>query len=388
MATQGRGAATPVKTLEERLFQEGHRFNFFQAIRLLEELYPERTPVGRGGGPFAEPALFRAHLSLSFPGSAIQKIERENEAQPSARLHVNFLGLTGPSGVLPQHYTELLMKLERQGSTGESQALRDWFDLFNHRMIALFFWAWRKYRPMLPTAKGKDCWGPQSFEPGSFGGVLLSVIGLGMEPLRNRLLVTVGSSAEPDRDCVRGIPDLALLRFSGLLAHRPRCAAILKNVTEQLFAIPIEVRQFIGNWLRLEPPNQSRLGTLNGNSVLGTNCVAGEKVWSVENKIRIRVGPLDLATFHDYLPDRAPVKQRKSFFALCQFLRFYMGPEFDFDVQLVLIGDQIPSCQLASEDPVGSRLGWNTWLGGEPFDHNPDDAVFEAEEIGAFAYLA
>ncbi|MFO0947121.1 MAG: type VI secretion system baseplate subunit TssG [Planctomycetota bacterium] len=374
-----------MKTLEELLHKEGHRFNFFQAVRILEKLHPELEPVGRGGGPNAEPALFRTHLSLSFPGSSIQKIQPGLDNDAPSQVFVNFLGMTGPSGVLPQHYTSLLMKLERQGSEGEALALRDWFDLFNHRMVALFYWAWKKYRPLLPSEMGKDCWAPQNFEPGSFGGVLLSLLGLGLSPLRNRLLVNGVSLVDGKSECFGGIPDLALLRFAGLLAHRPRCATILKNVTEQLFSMPVEVLQFQGNWLILDPPNQSRLGISDGNAMLGRNCVVGERVWSVENRIRVRLGPLDLPTFHEYLPDPAPVRERKSFFAICQFIRLYIGPEFDFDVQLVLNGEQIPPCQLSEGDPIGSRLGWNTWLGAERFDGNPDDAVFESEEISVFA---
>jgi hypothetical protein len=47
---------------------------------------------------------------------------------------ISFLGLTGPQGVLPQHYTQLLIDRVRR----KDFALRDYFDIFHHRMVSLF----------------------------------------------------------------------------------------------------------------------------------------------------------------------------------------------------------------------------------------------------------
>jgi type VI secretion system protein ImpH len=72
MAAAGRGTDSPLTQL---LFDEPYRFEFFQAVRLLERLNPGRGPVGRDGDPRDEAARFRAHASLAFPPSQICRID-------------------------------------------------------------------------------------------------------------------------------------------------------------------------------------------------------------------------------------------------------------------------------------------------------------------------
>ena len=95
---------TPV----ERLVKDPTPFGFFQAVRLLEREYPDRAPVGRFSDPAAEVARFVAHPSLAFPASEIQAITVPDEGPP--RLTLNFMGLTGPQGVLPHRYTLLVIE--------------------------------------------------------------------------------------------------------------------------------------------------------------------------------------------------------------------------------------------------------------------------------------
>jgi type VI secretion system protein ImpH len=63
---------------------------------------------------------------------------------------------------------------------------------------------------------------------------------------------------------------------------------------------------------------------------------------------------------------------------MSQLTRLYAGPHYDFDVQPVLLADEVPWCQLDGAG-AGPRLGWNTWLRNEPFAHDVDDAVFALE---------
>ena len=142
MATES-GTVNPdlaVSEVEEKLRREPFSFDFFQAVRLLEKVLPQRTSVGKFAHPATEVARFAAHPSLAFPASQIQGMEWPDDGP--VEMTVNFMGLTGPQGVLPNPYTSLIIERLRASDT----TLRDFLDIFNHRIISLFYRAWRKYR--------------------------------------------------------------------------------------------------------------------------------------------------------------------------------------------------------------------------------------------------
>jgi len=223
-------------SLERRLFDHAYNFDFFQAVRLLHRLDTGRVGVGLGGPPQSEVVRFRAHISLSFPPSSIHDLERPTSALPVPTLTQAFMGLTGPNGVLPRHYTELLFRLKRDAKGPERYALRDWFDLFNHRIVSLFYRAWEKYRFTIPY----ELHGFDRIETDPFTNCLYSLVGLEAKPLRNRLRVSTRETTDEDevRERVLArVEDLGLLRFGGLLGHRPRCALSLEAMLTDYFQI-------------------------------------------------------------------------------------------------------------------------------------------------------
>jgi type VI secretion system protein ImpH len=383
-AVPRRRAGQP-RTLEERLLEESYAFDFYQAVRVLQRLRPESIPVGHGGPPGAESVRFRALCSLSFPPSSIYDIER---ASPSSmpRLTQAVLGLTGPSGVLPRHYTELLLRIDIEAKGPEKYAFRDWLDLFNHRLVSYFYRAWEKYRFYIPFERGEFA----HLEVDPFTRCLLSLVGLGTPHLRDRLAVRSGrpravtlteSREDPGDRVLARIEDLSLLYYSGMLAHRPRCALSLQAILRDYFQLEVSVRQFQGQWLALGEANQSRLWNAGWNNRLGVNTVVGEKVWDLQSKIRIKAGPLGYDRFVHFLPNLKDVGRGNAFFLLSQLVRLYVGPELDFDVQVVLRAAEVPECQLSESAPVGPLLGWNTWIRTEPFRADAEEAVFEGNDV-------
>jgi len=367
-------------SVADRLFAAGYAFDFFQAVRLLERLDPERRPVGREGPPAAEAVRFRTLLtSLAFPASAVCEAIRPGEALPMPALRVAFFGLAGPSGVLPRHYTELLMRQERDVKGPERRALGDWLELFNHRLISLFYRAWEKYRVPVAYDRGQAT----RSKPDPITQALYSLIGLGVPHLRNRLRVEVPDPTGGPAQVLARVEDPVLLYYGGLLRQRPRNAAGLEALLADYFHLPVRVQQFQGRWLPLDLENRSCMADGGLNTELGVSAVAGERIWDVEGKFRVRLGPLDFATFEAFLPDPAPVRERKAFFVLSHLVRLYVGPELDFDVQLVLRAADVPGCRLAAVEPT-ARLGWNTWLGWlgtRPRDRDADEAVFDGTDV-------
>jgi type VI secretion system protein ImpH len=387
-------------TVEQRLFADGSSFNFFQAVRILEKLRPDRPPVGFDGPAGREIARFAAHVSHNFPPSQIYEVRPDRSGRLPPVMSVAFFGLTGPSGVLPRHYTDMLMRIQRDSKHGEKQALRDWFDLFTHRMLSLFVRAWEKYRFYIPYERGQRAEHP----PDPFTHCLLSLSGLGMGSLRNRIRVATSDEDGPGLSAV-GVPalagalppeggtptgseqtlarveDSAILHYAGLLARRPRTAAGLRAILADYFQVPVEVRQFHGQWLQLEPPDQSQLGCETGHCALGHDMVIGERIWDVEGHIRIRLGPLDYDQFIEFLPYRAEVSESKAFFLLSHLTRLVIGPTLDFDVQLALEPTAVPDCILGDEAGPGCRLGWNTWLQADRRTECVEDVVFEGQEV-------
>ena len=330
----------------EKLRREPFAFDFFQAVRLLERFFPERTSVGRFAHPETEVAHFRVHPSLAFPASQIQSMECPEDAP--VEMTVNFMGMTGPQGVLPNPYTSLIIERLRASDTSP----RDFLDIFNHRMISLFYRAWRKYRFDVACEQG---------ERDLFSRHLLSLLGLGSEGLRDR----------------QAVPDDTLVYYSGLLAQRPRSATALQQILADYFDVPVAIEQFAGAWYRLDPETQCRLSEANSDSgELGFGAVVGDEVWNQQSKVRIVLGPLTLQRYADFLP------QGQSWDPLRSWVRFFSNDEWDFEVKLILEREQVPACTLGAEGASGPQLGWVSWVKSAPFRRDPDDTVLALEAPG------
>ena len=345
MATASRPGNPPLKRspvspeVETRLREEPYSTRFFQAVRLLERFFPERKPVGRFVNPLEEIAHFGSNPTLAFPASEIQSVEWQEE-QPH-RITVNFFGLTGPLGVLPHWYTGLIIERLRAGD----RTLRDFLDIFNHRFLSLFYQAWEKYRFAIPYERG---------ELDRFSGLLLDLIGIGTKGLQDR----------------QAVPDEAFLYFSGILGQRPRSAKALELILEEYFEVPVEVQQLLGGWFRLDPATECRLGERESASEqLGQGAVAGAEVWDQGARARVKLGPLSLSQYLDFLPNGS------AFQALRALTRFFSNDEIDFEVQLVLRRDEVPVCDLGSEGDESPKLGWVSWVRSGPMGRNPEDTI-------------
>lgn len=365
----------PDRTLAELLFDEPWRFDFFQAVRVLERLAldrpPDRSPtaaaspagIGHDGPLTREIVRFHAHPSLTFPPSSVTAMragnrstardDRDSTAPP--HMTISFLGLFGPSGVLPRHYTHLILERIRQ----RDHTLQAFLDLFNHRLTSLFYRAWEKYRFPIGYERAVSATPPRL---DLFTWCLDCLVGQGTHGLRSRL----------------EIEDATFVYFANYFSNRRSTATGLEDITTGCFGVAATVHQFEGQWLYLSEEDQSRPAsalTGNWNHCLGTNVIVGERVWSVENKFRLRLGPLNYSQFRRFTPFGDQL------IALAQLIRHYVGTEFDFDIQPVLRAEEVPPCRLGGDSGDPSYLGWNTWLISEPLVHDAEDALFVSEGL-------
>lgn len=369
--------------LIEILLRDAHRFDVFQAVRVLERWAARhgRKPVGDDAQPLEEAVRFKSAVTTAFPPTAIRQLRAAakptadteppaddggargeiakaataaglaDRKEPPPDMTVSFMGLVGPSSALPQHFTDQLVRVLRERNT----ALRDFLDLFHHRTISLFVRSWEKYR--LPAA----------YERGGPGGEdtisrsLYSLIGFGTGRLRGRL----------------SVDDEALLHYAGHFAHQPRSAIALEMLLSDYFERPVRVWQYQGRWINLASDEHSALPTSENPEgsfcQLGVNAVAGDRVWDVQSSFRIRLGPLTLDEFSRFMPEGEELRR------LADLTRLFVGPGFSFDVQLVLKKEEVPDCVMASEGPTAPRLGLNTWAKSEPLKHDPEDAIFNLD---------
>lgn len=401
-AARGRAApalSAPVGSLLARLLNQPYDFDFFQAVRLFERAQPQRRPIGRNGPPAQEVVRLTANVSLSFPPSSLYEVIAPTEALPVYRLVLNFFGLFGPSGVLPRHYTEQIIRVERLSRSPEREALRAWLDLFNHRLGSFFYRAWEKYRFWVGQERGELFLA----EPDLFTQALYSLVGMGLPRSRGGLVVASApaglsgvsppslpsapslsllssstlspssalQSATPPGDPPR-IDDLGLLYFAGIIAKKPRSAIGLELLLAGYFRWPVRVLQFVGRRLRLDEANRSRLGAANNQ--LGRTAVAGMSVWDVQNHFRVQIGPLTSDQFHALMPDRTARNPDQLFDLVCQLVRFYAGMELDISLQLILRADAVPPARVGVT--ASARLGWNIWLARRTDAADADEAIF------------
>ena len=206
-------------SVREKLFAKPAAFRFFQAVRLLKKLRGPEANVD-SDDPDDDVVRFRSHASLSFPPADIIQLADFGEQERAAVMEVAFMGIAaaGSFGSLPQCYTEQILDEMRE----KNFALRDFFDLFNHRFISHFYRAWEKYN----VAVGYECGEERYYERALFG-----LLGMGTDGLRDRV----------------ALEDLALLSRAGLLKMAPMPAVAIEGLVESYFQVRLRTdKNYLG----------------------------------------------------------------------------------------------------------------------------------------------
>jgi type VI secretion system protein ImpH len=333
----------------ERLKEEPYRFEFFQAVRLLLA-HHRKNSSEQDLDALGQVIKFRSSISLAFPPSEIESAdfewqdEQEDEAACTSdpvrdkkpvtfkqvTLTPSFIGLTGPLGVLPRHYTQQVAEREIHH---RDTATRAFLDIFTTRAVALFYQSWLKYRLHLQY---------EADQKNRFLPLILSLAGLGLNGTRDRLV-----------DGAHGIADESLAYYVAALRQRPQSVQWFSRITSDYFGVACEVEQFVGQWFHLPAHEFTRLGM--SNCGLGQTTLCGGRVWDRQTKARLTVGPLRKAQFNDFLPQGSAAASLKRLF------RLMVGATFDCEVCLILDRRDVVAAGL--DTSLGStRLGWNGWI--------------------------
>lgn len=339
----------PMQPALERLLAQPGRFGFFQAVRLL---YGVNGFDGRGSGARPGPVRFTTPASLAFPPSELAGISTTDGQQ---HVCVNFMGLTGPSGVLPRSYTEQLIarKLNRDRSA------QDFLDIFNHRLVALFWLAWAKHRPEI---------GRQFGFHNSVLRYLEYIVGLGTPALQARLHPSKRSTTS------KPLPGAAMVYFSGLIAQRPHGERAIAQVVSAVVDAPVKASGCLGTWQHIAKDARTRLG--HSSHQLGDGCVLGTHYWDRQTTLRLTIGPLPRSKFNALLP-RGP-----SLGDVIELSRFLTGLALDLRVRLSLHAEEVPPLRLGTRTDDRPQLGWNTWLRGRRSPHPTTETEFHFSAMG------
>jgi type VI secretion system protein ImpH len=349
----------PIAALEK----SPQRFGFFQAARLI---YQVRGTTARNLASDIGPIRFTTPQSLSFPASEIYDLTaRGEEPRCDYRMSVNFMGLTGPSSVLPRHYTEWLIERRQSRDT----VAQEFFDLFNQRMVTMFWRAWAKYRADI---------GMQFQLPNAVMRYVFDLVGMGTPSLHRRLFETPAGSKQGAAANQRRLPSRALAYYSGLISQRPHGIGTVSQVLGDFIGAPVTVEGCFGTWQAIPASDRTQLG--QPSSALGNGCVLGKSVWDRQTTLQVRVGPLSWAQFHGLLPGGDKLTDT------VELARFLTGLSIDLRIRPMVRHDEVQPLRFIRGTPRTPRLGWNTWLAGRRRRTPADDCEFRFSAMGGASW--
>ena len=327
----------PARALMQALAERPGDFELFAALRLLERAFADKPRLGRAGRAGDDPVRLGHAPSLAFAPRSIAAFRPGDDARPP-KLDALVLGLFGPNGPLPLHLTEYA--IDRRINSRDT-TLAAFADIFHHRILSLFYRAWADAEPTVQADRPDD--DRYRFHVGALIG-----------------LANAGAGDDP-------VAGMGARAHAGRMLSPSRNPEGLRCLLESAFGEPVQVIEFVAQWLPLPPDAWLRLGRGRDVAELGRTCVMGALVRGGQQRFRIRIGPLDHAAFSRLLPGGDTLRQ------LATLVRGYVGDEQAWDVQLVLRAGQVPTVRLG----IGGRMGLDTWMGRRSRDlADADDVAF------------
>jgi type VI secretion system protein ImpH len=321
-----------IKALQERPFD----FDFFQAVRRLECAHPHLPRVGHSQRPHEDPIRFGQKVSLGFESSAISAYHEATEEQ-AEQLKVTFFGLLGTNGPMPLSITEYV---HDRLHNYRDDTLASFLDVFNHRMISLFYRAWACSQQTVSHDRPED---------DSVASYVGSLFGIVTDSFRHR----------------DAVPDSAKLHYAGHLSCQIKNAEGLEQILHHYFGVPVTIKEFVEQWMELPQEYRCCLGQSPENAIVGSTVIVGARFLECQQTFRIEFGPMGLSDYLRMLPGSGSLRR------LVDWVRNYSGDEFRWELKLILRRDEIPKTSLGRF----GQLGWTTWLENRVFEKDADNVV-------------
>jgi type VI secretion system protein ImpH len=341
------------------------KFEFFQAVRILERLAAYELGedvgvacemIGQGLPAALEAVSFSIDTRLRFPEQDIVRLESitttfNQRERAQFLLTVTLMRLTGSTGVLPWHYSELILRRARL----RDLALKRFLDIFNHRAISLFYRAASKYRFALRYEHQHLLHHREQFAEFTPGMKTFPTPDLFTETLRSLTGINCGATLAR----LTHLND-HLLRFAAYFMQGARSAGNLERMLSAYFELPVQVDCYQPQWqtivedmLTRLPSRRQRLGQ---NAQLGVNALLGSRVWSAQGKFRILIAPIHYQQYQTLAPGSAKSQ------AMRQLIRLYAGSDLDYDIELRIPARELPRARLQKAAALPLQLGWNGYL--------------------------
>ncbi len=338
MAYSSRSALADVEVLgrsddKSDLFKVVSGYSFHQLVELLTHLSGVDPEMTLRLPPHKEPVRFKSHAGLGFPKSDVISATRTKNG--GFNLEVSFMGLHGSQSPMPSYYLDTLAWEDAQNEEG----LKDFLDVFNHRIMLILHHSWRKYRYHV-------CFENDGTDP--FSQRVFALVGLGNDIIRQDLPVN----------------RTKMLAYAGMLASPGRSPEVICSLVSHCFDLPdVELKPWKFRKVALEPEEQNRLGqvvTLGAKrflekTTMGVNFTLGAYVPDRSGKFMLQIKNLSREHFLSFLPNG------ENYIPLITFVSFILRDQFAWDLRLGLASQQVGGIVLGEE--TRSQLGWTTFLG-------------------------
>lgn len=338
MATEKRARASDLGRLRV-LSDDPYGYHIFHALRLIDATYQDRPRLGESTRPADDPVRMSQEVEMAFPTSTIRSFDLPEDESPG-QLVSRFFGLFGPQGPLPTFMTEYVRDRVRNN---RDQAIGDFLNMFGHRMMSLLYRAWASAEPAVSFDRIEDDFSKKVDAIAGYRGL---------------------SFAEADL-----MPDLTKRHFAAHLAHKTRNVEGLEAILSAFFQSPVEIEDFLGSWLRIEPEDRWQLG--NGG-LLGETTQVGEMCWTRSAKFRIKIGPVDKDAYRRMFPGEGSLKRLQAI------IRNYCGDTLDWELNLILRERDVEMPELGDS----ALLGFTCWPGERPEGAGDAADLFITPETG------